>query len=71
MAPPRRTLVRRVSNWVVWGWGRGWVMFGTWYMLAPEGPFRRLENYRVLTLSPRLPTKGTYNKSWEIIAFAV
>lgn len=46
-------------------------MFGTWYVLAPEGPFRRLENYRVLTLSPRLPTKGTYNKSWEIIAFAV
>jgi len=53
------------------GVGKGWVMFGTWYMLAPGGPFRRLENYRVLIPSPHLPTKVTYNKSWKIIAFVV
>lgn len=33
-------------------------MFGAWYVLATGGPLRRLENYRVLMLSPRLPTKG-------------
>lgn len=70
-SPTRRALVKTVSNWVVWGRERGWVMLGARYVLAPEGPFRRLENYRVLMPSPRLPTKGTYNKCREITASAV
>lgn len=70
VTPRRGTLVKTMSNWVVWGWEMGWVMFGAWYMLLQRG---HLEGWKITVFipSPRLPTKGTYNKPWEIIAFTV